>query len=543
MSTGRGHFEHRAALIFSSLQAATDGLHALARGKPPENASRGLARLHAQPPVAFLFTGQGAQHRGMGYMLFESEPVFRDAILRCEKVLQPHLAGRLTELLFAADEDVLVQTAVAQPALFALEYGLTELWASWGVRPDYLLGHSLGEYVAACVAGIFSLEDALRLVVERGRLMQELPGDGSMAAFFADEAKLLPILAGREDRLAIAALNAPGEIVLSGVAVELETAMSEMARAGVAARKLMVSHAFHSPLMRPMLAEFERLLAGVTFSPPTRAIALNVTGALDVSHAMASPAYWLQQIVSPVHFRGGLSALAAAGARVFLEIGPRPVLTILGRKILPDPGRTWVATLRGPQEDGTTSLRGVAELYAAGVEIDWDALHRHRGGKKLALPTYPFQRRRFWLPKVTKQPAAVARKEPSEVTAEPPVKDVRFSVMFFAATQNPMDGDKYRLVLESARFADRHGFASVWVPERHFTNMGSLYPNPAVLHAALARETRRVRLMAGSVVAPLHHPIRLAEEWAMVDNLSGGRVGLSLASGWNPDDFAFFPER
>jgi natural product biosynthesis luciferase-like monooxygenase protein len=543
INTGRSHFEHRAALTFSSLKAAIDGLHVLARGKTPSNASRGVARLHDRPAVAFLFTGQGAQHAGMGHRLFESEPVFREAVLRCEKVLQPLVADRLTDLLFAADEGVLVQTAVAQPALFALEYALTELWASWGVRPDYLLGHSLGEYVAACVAGIFSLEDALRLVVGRGQLMQELPGDGAMAAVFADEAKLLPILSGREDRLVIAAINAPDETVLSGVGAELETAMSEMARAGVAARRLAVSHPFHSPLMRPMLAKFERLLAGVTFSPPTRAIAANVTGALDVSQAMAGPGYWLQQIVSPVRFRGGLATLAAAGARVFLEIGPRPVLTMLGRKIFPDSSLTWVPALRGLQEDGTTPLSGIAELYAAGIEIDWEAFHRHRGGRKLALPTYPFQRRRFWLPNVNKRQAPAACKEPPAVPVDRPVKSVRFSVMFFAATQNPMDGDKYRLVLEAARFADRHGFASVWVPERHFTNMGSLYPNPAVLHAALARETRRVRLMAGSVVAPLHHPIRLAEEWAMVDNLSGGRVGLSFASGWNPDDFAFFPER
>jgi natural product biosynthesis luciferase-like monooxygenase protein len=543
VNTGRSHFEYRAALTFSSLETAIDGLHVLARGKTPPNASRGVARFHERPAVAFLFTGQGAQHAGMGHRLFESEPVFRDAVLRCEKVLQPLVAGCLTDLLFAADEGALVQTAVAQPALFALEYALTELWASWGVLPDYLLGHSLGEYVAACVAGIFSLEDALRLVVGRGQLMQELPGDGAMAAIFADEAKLLPILAGREDRLAIAALNAPAETVLSGVAIELETAMGEMARAGVAARRLAVSHAFHSPLMRPMLAKFERLLAGVTFSPPSRAIAANVTGALDVSHAMAGPAYWLQQIVSPVRFHSGLATLAGAGARIFIEIGPRPVLTMLGRKIFPDPGLTWVPALCGLQEDGTTPLIGVAELYAAGIEIDWEALHRYRGGRKLGLPTYPFQRRRFWLPQVKKQQTPAACTEPPAVTLNPPVKGIHFSVMFFAATQDPMDGDKYRLVLEAARFADRHGFASVWVPERHFTNMGSLYPNPAVLHAALARETRRVRLMAGSVVAPLHHPIRLAEEWAMVDNLSGGRVGLSFASGWNPDDFAFFPER
>jgi natural product biosynthesis luciferase-like monooxygenase protein len=543
INAGRSHFEHRAAFIFSSREDAIGGLRALTRGEKPSGTARGLARVQERPQVAFLFTGQGAQHVGMGRKLFESEPVFRDALQRCEEALRPHLSRSLTELLFAADEPELAQTAVAQPALFALEYALTELWASWGVRPDFLLGHSLGEFVAACVAGIFSLEDAVRLVAGRGQLMQALPGNGAMAAVFADEAEVLPVLAGREERLAIAGLNAPGEIVLSGVRTELEAAIVELARAGVDARELAVSHAFHSPLMRPMLAKFERLLAGVTFSPPTRTIAANVTGALDVSHEMVHPEYWLRQILSPVRLRACVLAVAAAGARVFLEIGPRPVLTKLGPKIVPNSGLTWLPVLQGHHEDGTTLLHSVAELYAAGIELDWDALHRHRGGRKLALPTYPFQRRRFWLPKVNKRQATVAPIEPSGATVETPAGGIRFSVMFFAATQNPMDGEKYRLVLEAARFADCHGFASVWVPERHFTNMGSLYPNPAVLHAALARETRRVRLMAGSVVVPLHHPIRVAEEWAMVDNLSGGRVGLSFASGWNPDDFAFFPER
>jgi natural product biosynthesis luciferase-like monooxygenase protein len=561
LNAGRSHFENRAALIASSSKEAVDGLHALAHGETPTGAVCGQAAVYERPSLAFMFTGQGAQHPGMGRKLVESEPVFRDALRRCEEALEPRLPRPLTELLFVADENTLNETAVAQPALFALEYALTELWASWGVWPDFLLGHSLGEFVAACVAGIFSFEDALRLVAERGRLIQALPRGGKMAAVLAGEAEVLPVLARREDRLAIAAFNAPAETVLSGAELEMEAALADLARAGVTTCKLRASHAFHSPLMRPVLTEFEEVLASVTFSPPKRPITNSVTGALDTTHAMAQPEYWLQQLVSPVRLQGSVTALAGAGASVFLEVGPRPVLAALGPKIIPDSALTWLSSLRGPREDGMTPWRSAARLYAAGVEFDWDGMHAHRGGRKISLPTYPFQRRRFWLPVVSKaratapfepcqavRPAAQesahsAMRVAQSANLQTPSSGIRFSVMFFAATQNPMDGDKYRLVLEAARFADRHGFASVWIPERHFTNMGSLYPNPAVLHAALARETRRVRLMAGSVVAPLHNPIRIAEEWAMVDNLSGGRVGVSFASGWNPDDFAFFPER
>ncbi len=538
LNAGRSHHEHRIAVIASDARAAASALRS-STGKT----RRGRAQLNQPPRIAFLFTGQGAQHVGMGRALAEREPVFRAALQRCEELLRPTLPRPLTELMWGSNEAALHGTTVTQPALFALEYALAELWASWGVRPDVLVGHSIGEYAAACVAGIFSLEDAIRLVAVRGRLMQALPENGAMAAVFTDEKIVRAVIAGREDRLALAATNAPGETVLSGERTALHAALADLTARGVRAQELKVSHAFHSPLMQPMLTDFERELRGVTFHPPTRPIVANVTGQPDTALAMMRPDYWLQQIVSPVRFAEAVAAAGTAGPTLFVEIGPRPILCGLGARTLTTPGTSWHPSLAGPRDDGSALAEATAAVYTAGGEIDWVARHQAEPGPRLALPTYPFERRRHWLPA---PPAGVRVSAPTAAPVEttpPPGGAMAFSLMFFAATQDPLDGDKYKLVIEAARFADHHGFDAVWVPERHFTAMGGLYPNPAVLHAALARETKRVRLVAGSVVAPLHHPIRIAEEWSMVDNLSGGRVGLSFASGWNPDDFAFFPER
>lgn len=537
LNTGRLHQGHRLAVV------AGDGAEALRALRAGSGAQvvRGEVRLNRVPRLAFLFTGQGAQQPGMGLALAATEPVFRAALERCDALLRPYLPRRLLELLATVSSGELSATGLAQPALFSVEYALLELWRDRGVPPDFLLGHSLGEYGAAVAAGIFSLEDALTLVRVRGQLMQALPAGGGMAAVLAGEETVRQILAESAPGLAVAGCNAPAETVISGPLAAVESALATCARRGLTAQRLEVSHAFHSELMRPMLDAFGAALARVTFHPATVPIISNVTGEVDAAGAMSQPEYWLRQIVSPVRFAAGVRALAAAGVDLALELGPRPVLTRLAAKTLPDGGVAWLSSFDGGPDEPGAVARAAAALHVRGVGLDWHAVQAPRGGRRIGLPGYPFQRRRYWLPEPT--PGALASER---VTAPPAaVRPTRpaFSVMFFAATPEAGETDKYRLVIEAARFADRAGFDSVWVPERHFTEMGGLYPNPAVLQAALARETSRIQLRAGSVVASLHHPMRIAEEWSMVDNLSGGRVGISLASGWNPDDFAFFPER
>jgi len=381
---GRAHFGHRVAVIGASAEELQGKLKAAE--ETVVSARDGLR------PV-FLFSGQGSQYAGMGKQLYETNKVFREAIEECEEGLSKEMEVGLRELLWGSKSEELEQTRNTQPALFAIEYALAKMWRSWGVEPGAVLGHSIGEYVAACVAGVYSLQEGLRLVAVRGRLMQAVSGRGGMAAVGAGEEQVRAALRGLEGRVAVAAENAPDSVVVSGYVEELEEALRRLEREGVWVQRLRVSHGFHSPQMAEMEEEFEREAGAVRYGEPEVLLISSVTGkALGAREMVAG--YWRRQVREPVRFRRAMETLGGQG--VFLEVGPGSTLVGLGRQCMSE-GKLWLASLRAAAGEWTTVLESLAQLYVRGAEIDWAGLDRGYTRQRLPLPTYPFQRQHFWI--------------------------------------------------------------------------------------------------------------------------------------------------
>jgi acyl transferase domain-containing protein/acyl-coenzyme A synthetase/AMP-(fatty) acid ligase/acyl carrier protein len=398
LATSRAQLEHRAAVLGSNREELLGALAALAAGTPATSPIQGLAR---EAGTAFLFTGQGAQRAGMGRELHGSLPAFAEALEQVCAEFESHLERPLADLLFAApgspEAELLDQTAFTQPALFALEVALFRLLQSWGLKPDFLIGHSIGELSAAHIASVLTLPDACELVAARGRLMGALPEGGAMVAIAAGEAEVRASIEGLEAALSIAAVNGPASTVVSGEGEAVLDLAGRWERNGRKTSRLRVSHAFHSHRMEPMLEEFARFAQGVELRPPQIPIVSNLTGEILGAEQATSPEYWVRQVREPVRFADGVRTLAGQGVAHYLELGPHGVLAAMAEECLgPDGERGAVAALlRKDRAEADVLLGALAQAHVHGVALDWSAFFT--GARRVDLPTYAFQRRRFWL--------------------------------------------------------------------------------------------------------------------------------------------------
>lgn len=395
---GRSHMVERAAVVAADAKQAAAALLALADGKPDPNLHRGRAPLARPADIVFMFSGQGGQHPGMAKELYASAPVFRAELDRCSAILGPDPQGRsLLDVMFAApDDEAIHDTAWTQPALFAMQHALVALWASWGLRPAAVIGHSLGEYAAACAAGTMSLEDGLKLVAVRGRLCAALP-TGAMAAIYAPLAEVEAEVAPRAARVSIAAVNGLESIVVSGARGDVEAVAAVFSARGVRTQSLRISMAAHSPLTAGAQVPLAEAAAKVASRAPNVPVAWNLTGGSPLPGNGAPDAeYWRRHLAEPVRFAEGLAALAKQGFSVFLEIGPNPTLAALAQAVLPDEAHV-IHSLRRDGSDWTEMSHALARLYAAGARIDWAGVDAPYARRKVLLPTYAFDHRRYWL--------------------------------------------------------------------------------------------------------------------------------------------------
>ena len=407
-NVGRAPFAHRAVVLASDVADARSRLRALEERAEVTGVVRARTGA-AAPRVAMLFTGQGSQYAGMGRALYETQPTFRQALDECAAVLRGRLAKPLLDVMWgvAGCEGLIDRTGYTQPALFALEWGLFTLWRAWGVEPAAVMGHSVGEFVAACAAGVLSLEDGLTLIAERARLMDALPAGGAMVAVHASEALVRDALAPYATEVSLAAVNGPESVVISGAGESVERLVATLEKSGIKSQPLVVSHAFHSPLMEPVVGALQAAAERIAHRDPRIDLVSNLTGTTVRPGEMGAP-HWRRHAREAVRFWAGLEEMRTLGCDVFVELGPAPVLIGMSQRGLKG-DLEWIPSLRKGREDWPVLLEGLAKAWVRGVPVDWSGFDRDYPRKKLSLPTYPFQRERHWAEAPARTRSAPAR--------------------------------------------------------------------------------------------------------------------------------------
>ncbi|MDR9402064.1 MAG: AMP-binding protein, partial [Halothece sp. Uz-M2-17] len=386
-NVGRSPFKHRIAVTAENITELQQQLDQVS----PQSSDR-----QTPPKIAMLFTGQGSQSPHLGYQLYETQPIFREILDRCDRALEDTLETSLLTVLYSEDTALVHQTEYTQPILFAFEYALARLWQSWGVQPDIVSGHSIGEYVAACLAGAFSLEDGLKLVTARGKLMASVSTPGEMHAVFAAE-KTVKQAINEDSGVAIAAINTPEQIVISGEVNAISVVLKRLHDQEIKTKPLNVSQAFHSPLMNPILEEFKAVANEIYFSPLTLPLVSNLTGTIQEPGTILDADYWCQHLRKTVNFAAGIESLQVWGVDIFLEVGSHPTLSALAQKTLLQEKAISLFSLHRDRDDWSQLLETLAQLYLHGVPINSEGFDAPYSRQKLILPTYPFAKTRYWL--------------------------------------------------------------------------------------------------------------------------------------------------
>jgi acyl transferase domain-containing protein len=472
-NTGRIHHAYRAAFTAASTKALLGKLQTFVAGVTTQNMRNSAEPVSSAPKVAFLFTGQGAQYPRMGAQLFAAEPVFREAMEHCSRIMDPLLQRPLLRILMDENPSVLKETRFVQPALFALEYALLQQWRAWGIEPFMVMGHSLGEYGAAVAAGVLSLEEAAKLVVARGLLMQSIQIPGGSAAVFAGEDFVRRFLEPYRQSVAIAADNAPQRVLIAGEAKHLQEVCEALRSKEVEVHRMDGPLAAHSPLMEPILDTFEKVGAMASYAAP-RIPMVSTRTARVVTHAeIRDPRHWRDLIRHKVRFREGMQTLYDAGCRIFVEIGPRHTLVRLGEMCLPSPSQfAWLPSLSKEKHDQEQMLESLGELHVRGAQVSWSERHRPFAGRKIPLPTTIFQRKRYWPAPVRRRKSATAEQADAPALAK--------------AGLEALLGRRLRSPLNQIQFEARVDVACLRMLEEHRVLGNLMMPAAAQLVRVLA---------------------------------------------------------